>query len=227
MAKITLNGYMTEVQAKALKNLMEGESYMNFRLDYFGYCGNCAVTVETKNVNVSEDELRNFFDYCVRVRLVQEAAEKKPVITVQDNSKPAKIAKKETEPVQKKDNNTIRDKTSSPYTRESVMNFFNTHTGKRYNEAKKLYLNKSMEPSKRISKKGIHLPKGHIYGLKMLRCEYGDVYAEIGNVEKDATVWDKFNDMMKRGASRTVMARTLNMSYYQIDGMIKDYYKNN
>ncbi len=225
MAKITLNGYMTETQAKALKNLMGNESYMKFHLDYFGYCGNCAVTVETKNVNVTDDELRNFFDYCVRVRLVQEAAEKKPVITIQETNKPVVNDVPNTEFKRKNTGNK-----NSPYSRENVEKFFNAHTGERYKEAKDYFEVCVHEPSGR---KGGNWPKGYLYGLGMLNRKYADIYAEIGKyhpVEAVKSVRPEHNestaklaDMLNNHTKKSVMCRELGLSYYKLNKMIKAY----
>lgn len=53
-------GYFSEREVKAIKEEMDGETYMKFQVKYSNFAGNCTLIVET-DYKAEEIEIKNFF----------------------------------------------------------------------------------------------------------------------------------------------------------------------
>ena len=58
-------GYFTKTEAEAIKEVMDGKTYMQFEIAYCNNAGNYIMTVRTHEEDVTKEELKNFFIGCV------------------------------------------------------------------------------------------------------------------------------------------------------------------
>jgi len=58
MTTIELGNIGTEEQAKKIKNVLEGKSFYNFRVEYANMMQNWPVSVSTEYQDTTEEELR-------------------------------------------------------------------------------------------------------------------------------------------------------------------------
>lgn len=56
-------GYFTERECQALKNCLQGFSYMDFDIKWSNYVGNCTLIVAT-DYEAEEKEIKDFFLHC-------------------------------------------------------------------------------------------------------------------------------------------------------------------
>lgn len=63
-------GYFTESQCKALKNALQGSTFMNFDIAYSSYAGNCILIVKT-DYEAAEQEVKEFFLHSVLSKLAE------------------------------------------------------------------------------------------------------------------------------------------------------------
>jgi hypothetical protein len=56
-------GYFLPAECEAIKKELEGYSYMNFKIGWSNYCGNCTLTVIT-TYETTPEELKTFFLHC-------------------------------------------------------------------------------------------------------------------------------------------------------------------
>lgn len=57
-------GYFCESDCKAIKELMQGQSYMNFNVSWCNHAGNCILNVST-DYDDEPQNIKNFFIACV------------------------------------------------------------------------------------------------------------------------------------------------------------------
>lgn len=53
-------GYMSKTQCVKIKQIMEGTTFMNFKVDYSNNCGNCTLICST-DYEADESKIRWFF----------------------------------------------------------------------------------------------------------------------------------------------------------------------
>lgn len=63
-------GYFSERECEAIKEQLQGYSYMNFDIAWSNCAGNCTLIVRT-NYEDSEKEIKNFFLHCALGRIFQ------------------------------------------------------------------------------------------------------------------------------------------------------------
>lgn len=56
-------GYFLPAECEAIKKELEGYSYMNFKIGWSNYCGNCTLIVRT-GYETTQEELKTFFLHC-------------------------------------------------------------------------------------------------------------------------------------------------------------------
>lgn len=56
-------GYFTESECMAIKECLQGKTYMNFDIAWSSYAGNCTLIIKTAYED-SETEIKNFFLNC-------------------------------------------------------------------------------------------------------------------------------------------------------------------
>lgn len=57
-------GYFTDSECKAIKEELQGYSYMNFEVSWSNCASNCTLIVRT-DYDTTKKELKNFFLHCV------------------------------------------------------------------------------------------------------------------------------------------------------------------
>lgn len=57
-------GYFQERECTAIKEELQGCSYMNFDISWSNYAGNCTLILRT-DYEAEEQEIKNFFLHCV------------------------------------------------------------------------------------------------------------------------------------------------------------------
>ena len=63
-------GYFCESECKAIKEAMQGKTYMNFDVGYSNQAGNCTLIIAT-DYNATEQEIKNFFLACALGKLAK------------------------------------------------------------------------------------------------------------------------------------------------------------
>lgn len=56
-------GYFTKSACEKIKEKMQGETYMNFDVDYSNCAGNCTLIIKT-DYEAEPQEIKNSFLYC-------------------------------------------------------------------------------------------------------------------------------------------------------------------
>lgn len=54
-------GYFTENECKAIKEVMDGKTFMDFKVTYSSFAGNCTLIVKTDYEECTEDEIKSHF----------------------------------------------------------------------------------------------------------------------------------------------------------------------
>lgn len=62
-------GYFTESVCKAIKEEMDGDTFMNFTVRWGKYADNCILMVET-DYDGTEEEIKTMFIHCVLGRML-------------------------------------------------------------------------------------------------------------------------------------------------------------
>jgi len=57
-------GYFTKGECEIVKDIMDGASYMDFRVAYSNYAGNCTLIIKT-DYDAPEEEIKRFFISCL------------------------------------------------------------------------------------------------------------------------------------------------------------------
>lgn len=63
-------GYFAERECQALKDCLQGFSYMDFDIKWSNFAGNCTLIVAT-DYEAEEKEIKNFFLYCALSMIFQ------------------------------------------------------------------------------------------------------------------------------------------------------------
>ena len=58
---ITLNGNYSKAAAEQIKEIMQGESFYNFNIEYSNFAGNCNIIVSTNRPKTTKKELTDMF----------------------------------------------------------------------------------------------------------------------------------------------------------------------
>lgn len=61
-------GYFCKSQCEAIKEAMQGATFMNFDISYSNCAGNCTLIIET-DYEATEQEIKNFFIACALGKL--------------------------------------------------------------------------------------------------------------------------------------------------------------
>lgn len=56
-------GYFTERECKAIKECLQGKTYMNFDITWSNFAGNCTLIIKT-DYEETANEIKNFFLNC-------------------------------------------------------------------------------------------------------------------------------------------------------------------
>lgn len=68
---ITIPGYFTPKDAEAIKNAINGTTYMNFCVKYSNEHGNCSLRISTSRPDTNEQELTEMFYHYALTLLAQ------------------------------------------------------------------------------------------------------------------------------------------------------------
>lgn len=64
-------GYFTERECQAIKDSLQGHSYMDFDIVWSNQAGNCILILRTDYRDTSEN-IKNFFLHCIISQIVKE-----------------------------------------------------------------------------------------------------------------------------------------------------------
>lgn len=63
-------GYFTKNTCEAIKRVMDGKTFMNFKVRWGSFAGNCTLTVET-DYDADPEEIKRFFLNCALTELAK------------------------------------------------------------------------------------------------------------------------------------------------------------
>lgn len=76
MIQAIIDGYYSEKECKAIKEVMQDKTFFNFDIAYSNCAGNCILVVKSDNQNgYTPQELKEMFIYACISELAQKATE--------------------------------------------------------------------------------------------------------------------------------------------------------
>ena len=67
-------GYFTKGTAEKIKEVMDGTTFMHFKVHYSNWAGNCTLIVDT-DYEATEEEIKNFFISAAFDRMIDKIKE--------------------------------------------------------------------------------------------------------------------------------------------------------
>ena len=77
MLEISINGYFTENQCKAIKEKLEGKTFYKFKISWSNYAGNCSLIIRSdinnghKNNTYTNENLKDMFIHYILNKLIK------------------------------------------------------------------------------------------------------------------------------------------------------------